>query len=342
MAVALVSLFTVTGYSQIYFGTSHEYTKARIFKKVNDNYHNNIIFKNPEAGYRQCLIDHNTILDIVRNKHKEHIARLLSKVNELSKNKEYDGFARAKINSEITKRVVHYMILSEMKKELARKKIKGKVFEMKYTNVNVERYFDEALDAAAKYRLNRTVPVWLITEVKSKLLSEMRNQIVKNSVRVIVNGVAIEFGKKLLAKQVTTEAFKSALRSSAVKFSSTVLVSAGRGFLIDVATSFLKGNRLPPETLWLELLDEYPGIIVNPELMHKAGINDGAWTTHCSTINRRAYSLERRIEKLKISLDKELGEAMRMIDKFSSTHDLRSHPRAVIDNTYVAPPRRIR
>lgn len=352
VVLALTGLFSVSGFAQIYFGTSHEYKKAKIFKKIDDHYHNNIIIVDPEKGYQQCQKDHGTILDIVRNQHKEHIARILQKINELSETKEYEGFAKGIINNELMNRVVHYMILSEMKKELQSKSIrtivtdqynpkiknKRKVFEMKYGGVNVEAYFNEALNAAAKFKFNNSLPGWFIEEVKSSLISDIRKQLIKNTYKVVVNGVAIEFGKKVLAGQVTNAAFKSSLQKSVISFSGSVLASVGKGLLIELLTLPLKGSRLPPESLWLNLLEDYPGLMVNPELMQYAGINDVAWSTHCHTLNRRAHSFERKIEKLQESLRKEFGADMRNIDELieREKHGFESHPRAVIDNTYVA------
>jgi hypothetical protein len=95
--------------------------------------------------------------------------------------------------------------------------------------------------------------------------------------------------------------------------------------------------------MWLELLEEYPGMILNPELMKDAGISDPIWSTHCNTINRRAHTLESRIKKLLKSIDKDFYSSVKRITT-DYMHDynekMNDYKKPRVDNTYVAPRKR--
>lgn len=317
-ALVLITFLTHNSYAQIYFGTSHQYEKTKILKKINDNYHNNILSRAPEIGYAQCQKDHALILDIIKGKHKKKIVRILEEAYQLHRFNEYEGLRKTYLENKILKNLVSFIIISEMKKELMSKNLKEivyekynkkikdkrKVFEMKYQNINIESYFTEALKSMKDIKYEKTVPGWLINEIKSSIISEIVSQFAKNSFKIIVNGVALELSKKVIAGTVSKQMVKAGLKKVAISFSGNVLASVGKGLVIELLTMPLKGNRLPPETLWLEVLNEYPGSILNPELMIQAGINDAEWPTHCNTINRRAFSVERVLEKLIKDIEK--------------------------------------
>lgn len=353
----LLALTSASSYAQLYFGNGHEYDQAKLFNKVDSNYYNNILFENPEEGYRQCKEDHNLILQTIKTNYLEQMTRLISKAIALEEAKKNSRVTDGIMKNALLDKMIHYVIINEMQKELAKKdlqeivrehldisnKNKSKVFEMEYNNVDLDSYFTETFGLASKYIMDKGLSQAYLGRINNDVMAEMKIGIVANNTfTMFAKSVSIRVIKKGLSKFYQT-AIKDSLKNVKITLTRQAFTSLGRDILIELLTMPLKGNRPSGETSWLDLLRAQPGLILNPEVMFPNGIHDNEWITHCNTINRRAYSIERVLNKLQSDLKVQLGNTLKDVDETiqaeKSIKRYQIPKAAVVDNTYVAPPR---
>jgi len=101
---------------------------------------------------------------------------------------------------------------------------------------------------------------------------------------------------KIFAGSVAKSVTSSMIEHALISFGAGVIKGAVVGTIVSILTEPLYGARLPPETMWLDVLEEHPELVINPEWMNKAGVPDAPWNTHCLTINRKAKRLEAVVE----------------------------------------------
>jgi len=121
----LLALLSPAAYSQIFFGTSHEYEKAKIFRKINDNHHNNILSRDPKKGFAQCKTDHTVILNLVQNRYKNQLGLIVKGISTSS------GAKQNRLYDQLLDRLTHVIILEEMKKELKRADLKSIITQIR-------------------------------------------------------------------------------------------------------------------------------------------------------------------------------------------------------------------
>lgn len=346
LLAAVITFMTLPSFAQIGFGTEMQYSRAEIFQKTNDNYNNNMLTIDPEAGYYQCKQDHNTILKIVRDQHIVSLSSLLGEIEELDRQQLYKGLVRQAINRVVLNNIMQFIIVNEMQRELMSKNIervvktqydkdakkRKKVFDMQYQNIDIDSYLDSALDAAKDIKFNSSISPSVINRVKSTLITEMSSQLKGNSRIVLMNGISIQLFNRV-ASGLAGEALEAVLKRTVITFSKKLFASLGQGMIIELVTMPLKGSRPSPESQWVDLFYKYPGVLVNPELMNEAGIWDNPWVTHCNTINRRAYTVEVGLKKLQKSIMSEIHEKVESVDMIAMDpkKELTSQSRTIIE-----------
>ena len=346
LKIVFLALFSLSAFSQIHFGTTHQYEDLKHFKKINDDYHNNILSRSPEVGFSICKSDHQKILTIALNNSRKNIHEVLIEMERL------DG--KVSLNQFLIRTILQYVVIKEMKKELASADLKeiawsqntsGKTrpqyaFNSKFTNLNFENYISDALDSAVSYKRSKELPAWFVESVKENIKQEMVESLIKKSYRVVISGKVIQFTSKLLVRETSKKLLQTAITNSSLHLAE-VLVSVGKGFAIELLMMPLKGNRLPPSTLWFDLLNDYPAMILNPEIMPYAGIQDNPWQTHCSSINRNAARMEKSIDKYLKTTNEEFRGSLDILLRTGSfdKNDLREIYKVEADNTRVSKPK---
>jgi len=205
-----------------------------------------------------------------------------------------------------------------------------KVFNTDNINVDLEKemniHLDEVLD-------EKNIGHYFLNDLKKNLIKEtIKNVAVKTYQSV---------GSGLLAKLVTTGISQAALKSTVIGLGSKVFVSAGTTSLLSLLTFPLHAYRLPPETIWTDILEKNPELILNPEWMRYAGSSDEPWSTHDYAVQRRASSMERALKRFIQTEEQAFQKSVTSISKMKKIEidpkvkiiydDLRAKP----DGTYV-------
>jgi hypothetical protein len=131
-------------------------------------------------------------------------------------------------------------------------------------------------------------------------------------------------GSGLLAKIVIQGVSGAAVKSAVISMGSEIFVSAGTATILGILTFPLHAYRLPPETIWTDILEEHPELILNPEWMRYAGSSDDPWWTHAYSILRRTERMEEALEKF---LNKEENEFKSRVIAIYKIKDLPKEPK---------------
>jgi len=187
-------------------------------------------------------------------------------------------------------------------------------------------------------------------KIGKAVLDKLKNQLLKESALLLISKQYRHIAAGLLTRIVTQQAGQVAtstvLKSATVSFTSQLFVNAGTGLLLQLLTFPLHAYRLPPESEWLNLLEEHPEVIIVPEWMSQTGIHDHPWNTHCNTIQRETKRLEKMLDRALKADDQGVKSAITLIfNIYSRTErdeptsgNRYDHQPAVIDNTYVHRP----
>lgn len=133
-------------------------------------------------------------------------------------------------------------------------------------------------------------------------LQGLSNYLLNKAIKEEAIKHAKTLGKKIITSIIVVQGGKLVLKSFTLSLGTKILTSAGTAILLDILTMPLKGGRLPPETMWTDLLNEYPSLIIMPEMMKHGGISDHPWMSHCNAIQRRTKTMERLLSEA-LSID---------------------------------------
>lgn len=299
-----------------------------------------------------CQHNHNIILDQYINQMTSQGGRLIKGISIEHKTSKSE-YKLKMYRSLLTDLVLRRIIYSELKNQLNRQTLKS-FFDVK-ANYNKDFLNVDAIQVDLGAELSThveeiqhigriNVAKDLIKNQYDNMLNEALTRISSKRYQKVGVGIYSRIAGKTAGKIATNQVLKRATLS----LGSKLFISASKGLVIDLLTMPLKGSRLPPETLWTDLLEEYPELIIVPEWMKRGGIGDHAWGAHCSAIQRRTDHMEDILAKNKkleesnfikrVTLIHNLEEELPRIDE-EEKEDYRSDYRPVaIDNTYVHRP----
>ena len=140
----------------------------------------------------------------------------------------------------------------------------------------------------------------------SKKMEELSHDYMKELIIETVidlgKGAYESIGSGMVAKAMAGGLLKGitarTLTKATISFGVDAIKGAGISFIANLITKPLKGARLPPETIWTNILEENPGLILNPEWMNEAGSPDAPWSTHCYALERRSHLIDEAVETL--------------------------------------------
>lgn len=180
-------------------------------------------------------------------------------------------------------------------------------------------------------------------------LEEFKHHLIVDTVKHVGLETFKAVGSGLLAKMVIQGVSGAAVKSAVISMGSEIFVSAGTATILGILTFPLHAYRLPPETVWTDILDEHPELILNPEWMRYAGSSDDPWWSHSYAILRRTEHVEKALDKFLKTEEKEFKSRVVNIYKIKDlpkevkkTDELDwkfQDSRQAIDNTYVYVPK---
>lgn len=172
-------------------------------------------------------------------------------------------------------------------------------------------------------------------------LKDLKTNLIKETVKTVAVKTYQSIGSGLLAKIVTNGISQAALKSTVLSLGSKIFVSAGTTSLLSLLTFPLHAYRLPPETIWTDILEENPELILNPEWMRYAGSSDDPWFTHDYAVQRRTKNMERSLKKFLQIEENSFQKSVMGISKIKEFKLQQKEPkyddhlRAKQDGTYV-------
>ncbi len=177
-------------------------------------------------------------------------------------------------------------------------------------------------------------------------LEEFKHHLIVDTVKHVAKDTFKAIGSGLLSKIVVQGVSGAAVKSALISMGSEVFVSAGTATILSILTFPLHAYRLPPETIWTDILEEHPELILNPEWMRYAGSSDDPWWTHAYSILRRTERMEKALDTFIKKEEKEFKSRVTQISKFkelpstSKAEELRPefYTKQPVDNTRVYRP----
>lgn len=173
-----------------------------------------------------------------------------------------------------------------------------------------------------------------------EILHEYMRELIIETVIDLGKDAYASIGSGMVAKAMAGSLLKGitarTLTKATLSFGVEAVKGAGISFIANLLTKPLKGARLPPETIWTDILEEHPELILNPEWMNEAGSPDAPWFTHCYALERRGHLIEEAVETL---LLKEEGKFKSEIRKtVQAMKPVNTHSVQAADRTYVYNP----
>lgn len=301
------------------------------------------------VNFDVCQINHNIILNKFIKQADSQVARMIRGI-QFETERYTPDFKVEFYKKVLTDVVLKKIVFEELKKQLNQQSLKE--FYNKRDNWNKPFLNDQkiALDLSAKIpaALKHIKDMNRINVTQSKL-NELKNGIIKDAALSLLSKRYRQIGAGVFSRIVTGQAGKVAtsqvLKTATMSLGSKLFISAAKGLMIDLITMPLHAYRLPPETLWTDLLDEYPELIIVPEWMKRGNIDDHPWSTHCHAIQRRTDRMDELFARA-VRIDEQefirrLSYINEMaVEKPSTAKDPFEgmHRPAVIDNTYVKKP----
>jgi hypothetical protein len=263
------------------------------------------IFKvNPNVNHLDsidCINNHQKILDLYSKQLSSQVDRIINGL-VIEKQKNTDPAILKIYKQYASELIIKSIVIDELTEQLsgAKKLIadskdnkalfrSGKIFNTDNIEVRLRAQFNKVLAEANK---KEGFGHYVLDEFKHELVKDALIHFGESAFKSIGNGLVLKIFAGSVAKSVTSSMIEHAL----ISFGAGVIKGAVVGTIVSILTEPLYGARLPPETMWLDVLEEHPELVINPEWMNKAGVPDAPWNTHCLTINRKAKRLEAVVE----------------------------------------------
>ena len=286
-------------------------------------------------NYKNTQDNHLIILRTYHNQIESEIRRLIEGIEyESSSNNISKVTALKKYFSEL---VIKNILIGQLEKQLLSINLDTHLKQNRIKPVFNTDQLSIDLQKEINIQLKSLHQNGLLSEF---LLEELKDEIIKETLKATGKKVFSSIGSGLLTKIVTQGVSTAALKSAVISIGSEAFIQAGQGMIITILTLPLHAYRLPPEHVWTDILKKNPEIIINPEWMKYAGSNDDPWLSHGYALLRRTKIMEDRLTDL---LDNEEHDFLNQIQTIckigqvsGSKDPLRSRNNvAVADATYV-------
>jgi hypothetical protein len=289
-----------------------------------------------------CQENHNLILNKMLRQTDSQIVRLVRGIEEETQINQQE-FRLNAYHGLLHDLIIKRIVFNEIKKKLNVRKLKD-FFESRENynkpyliasdiNVDLDKEINSVLGGIVGPKLE------LAPEFQKKLKKKLESEAKKSFMEARYR----EVGASIFT-QLTTNVISNGLKSISISLASKIFMNAAKGSIITLLTFPLHGYRLPPETLWTDLLEKHPELIFVPEWMKHGGISDHPWMSHCNAIQRRTKQMENALTKI---LKLEEGSFINSVINIDDMQDPKTisppeatnrYPRPVVDNTYVRPP----
>ena len=269
------------------------------------------LFKSsPEKSRLQNLADtkhnHLLILSMYKDQIDSEVRRIAEGIEFENSNKNLDRVK--KLNEYFLSILLKRMFISEIENQLKQADLdqalikKDTIFNTEAMKIDLVKEIGHHLDSSIK---PQHFPQHVIETFKSSLIDE--------ALKALGKKIYKNLGKGLLKKILISGISNSMLKTVVMSIASEAFFEAGIGTVAHVLTLPLHGYKSTPEQSWLDVIKEHPEMIVNPEWMKYAGIDESPWYVHGYALLRHSDQMEKYFYTFLQNEEKEFKETIRII-----------------------------
>lgn len=302
-----------------------------------------IKFKNPDTlnlkSLKSTKENHLLILRSYKKQIDSEVSRLVLGI-EYETNGKSPKFRLDSYKRLLVQLLIKRIFLTELEKQLISVDIdkyirqpqpRKPLFNTDSISLNLEHELGVHLESAAKKE-----------SVGHYFLNDLKKNLIKSTLTTFAVKTYQSVGTGLLTKIIANGVSSAALKSAVMSMGSKIFVSAGTASILSILTMPLQSYRLPPETIWTDILHKNPELIINPDWMKFAKTYDDPWYSHAYAILRRTNHMEKAFNTLMNKEEAEFQAQVRNIAKmveFKKPEEKIYNPYAPkVDNTYVKKP----
>lgn len=285
--------------------------------------------------------NHLIILSSYRSQIDSEIKRLATGI-EYESSRKISKIALSSYDRMMVDLIVKRIFVTELEKQL-----KPVDLDKEYNVEKPKKIFNTdaiQIDLAKQVGIHLESVVGKDNSITHHFISDFKSRLIKETISEVAVRTYKAIGTGLLAKIVTNGISGAAMKSAVLSLGSEVFVSASTGALLTIFTFPLHAYRLPPETVWTDILEDHPELILNPEWMKHAGSSDDPWWSHAYAILRRTSRMEEALDKFLKKEEKEFKSRATAIYKIQNMPEKKEtsktdwrfeNPKPAVDGTYV-------
>ncbi len=269
------------------------------------------LFKSsPDKSKLQNLVDtkhnHLIILSMYKGQIDSEVRRIAEGIEFENSNKNLDRVK--KLNEYFLNLLLKRVFISEVENQLKASNFeqaalkKEMILNTEEMKIDLMKEMGEHLDSSLRAQ---HIPQHVLETFKSNLIDE--------ALKAVGKKVYKHLGKSLLKKIIISGVSNSTLNSIMMSVASEAFLEAGIGTVAHVLTLPLHGYKATPEQLWLDVIKKHPEIIVNPEWMQHAGIEENPWYVHGYALLRHSDQMEKYFYTFLQNEEREFKETIRLI-----------------------------
>ncbi len=262
--------------------------------KVNSDYN--------KMSLNECQANQNTVFKYHLEQMDSQIARLINGIQIETLNGKEEEILKL-YRQYLLELLVERLSIEEMSKQLDRIHLKSvvegnytaKVPKMVFTTENLNLDLEKNIARLIEEILTENTfnfKKFFIDELKKDVLKDLRKALLKK----VYNYVQHQF----ISGFITHAMMSPTSQMTLVSFGSHMLHGFAKGMLIKLITMPFRGYRLTAEDAWMDILRDYPEVILNPEWMIPAELQDEVWYSQCISFHRKTKYMETDV--LKVSL----------------------------------------
>lgn len=290
----------------------------------------NSVIRNPKVGYGLCQYNQTAILNLLIKDSESRIHRTALAIQEersLSTKK-----ARVRIyTQQMYKLMINQIMLVKMRDQLNEKGLynlilaseKNKtlsVLQLENTRINIEVELLNSLHRSLnQYRL-KDFTAGSIEYLKEEMYKELLKSLITGPYQVAVSSELRTQIARFLAGQISRQIVNQTLKSSLTQFGKHLAMDLGRGAIVEILTIPLTTYIQPDEGKLIDLAEEVPELLINPEWINPQGSKVPAryaWKTHCLAILRKPETIEFILNKYRASVKKDFANEMRVMKEIA-------------------------
>lgn len=313
----------------------------------------NSVLNNPKVGYGYCQDNQVTLLNLLIKDSQVQINKISIAIDEerriyakkahlnLYRQSLYDTVMNQvmliQIRDQLTKKGLYNLIsASEKSKSLS-------VLQLDKITIDLERELLATFERSLSEKTAKQIGEFSVDFLKGQIYNELLQGVLKGAYKVAVTSELRNQIGQYLAGEISKQVVNKAVKTTLTAFSKNMFKSIARGIIIDMLTLPLQSFTRAPEANLVDMMEEVPELMINPEWINPAGSKVPAryeWKTHCLAMARKQKTIEWVLGKYRKSRNVEFAKELDILkDLRDFNNELKTPPRAERSTIQVRTPR---